>query len=102
MKKLSELQELLDSEKESEIEKGLTLEDDIKSLAKKYAHHKGDINLKTPIHLESRNSEVHQFYVYDNWVYLLDDMGNDIDPYDVDEEFLKTFTDYISDERNVQ
>ena len=101
MKKLSELQELLDSKVDSEIERGLSLEDDIKSLAKKYSSAKGDLELKSPIHLESRNSDVYAFYVYQGWIYLLDEDGADIDPYDVEEEFLKTFTDYIADERNV-
>lgn len=104
MKKLSELQELLNSKVDSEIERGLSMEDDIKSLANKYSStngYKGDLNLKKPIHLESRDSDVYAFYVYQGWIYLIDEDGADIDPYDVEEEFLKTFTDYIADERNV-
>lgn len=77
---------------------------DIKSLAEKYSSkngYKGDIILKKPIFLESRGSLVYGFYVYNKWIYLLDDDGADIDPNDVEVEFLDKFTDYITDDRNV-
>lgn len=79
------------------------IKEDIRSLADKYSKkngYDGDINLKKEIYLPSRESNVIAFYVYQNWIYLLDDEGADIDPNDVEIEFLEKFTDYIADERN--
>jgi len=80
------------------------MKEDILSLAEKYSSkngYKGDLNLKKPIPLASRGSNVCSFYVYENWIYLLDDDGYDMDPNDVEMEFLQKFTDYIADDRNV-
>ena len=73
----------------------------IKALAKKYKDVDGDISLKNGIRLKSRRSNVCEFYIYKNWVYLLDDDGNDIDSNDVEEDFLESFLDYVSDENNL-
>lgn len=74
------------------------------SLAKKYSSengYNGDLVLKEPMPLASRESNVYGFYVFEGRIYLLDDEGSDIDPNDVEMEFLEKFTDYIVDERNI-
>lgn len=77
----------------------------ISALAEKYSSEEEDVSedclLKTPIPLASRKSNVYAFYVWQNWIYLLDDDGADIDPNDVEVEFLERFIEYISDENNV-
>lgn len=81
-----------------------TMHDNIAALANKYSPkngYKGDIFLKKGVSLPSRGSIIEAFYVYENWIYLLDEEGNDIDPNYVEIEFLETFTDYIADERNI-
>jgi hypothetical protein len=70
---------------------GVEICDKIKALAKKYKNRKDDIELDEDIPLKSRGSNVYAFYVYENWVYLLDDCGNDIDPRYVEVEFLEKF-----------
>ena len=77
------------------------IKDSLLALAKTYSETNGDINLKTPIHLDSRESNVIAFYVYNNWIYLLDDEGSDIDPISVEVEFLEKFIEYISDTNNI-
>lgn len=78
------------------------IKDSLLALTKNYSEDDGDINLKTPIYLGSRESNVIAFYVYNNWIYLLDDEGSDIDPNSVEVEFLEKFIDYISDTNNTQ
>lgn len=78
------------------------IKDSLHALTKTYSEDDGDINLKTPIYLDSRESNVIAFYVYNNWIYLLDDEGSDIDPNSVEVEFLEKFIDYISDTNNTQ
>ena len=81
------------------------MKEDIISLAKKYSSengYKGDLILKETMPLASRESNVYGFYVFQGWIYLLDDDGADIDPNDVEMEFLEKFTDYIADDRNVK
>lgn len=99
-----ELGELLDSTNESEIERGLLIEHDLKTLVEKYSSEGiPQYDLKEPMFLrkiEDMDSEVISFYIYENWIYLLTD-ASDIDPYDLKEDFLKKFINYISDERNV-
>lgn len=73
----------------------------IVSLVKKYSDQKRDINLKKPMYLSSRDSNVYAFYLFQNWIYLLDEDGDDIDPNDVELDFLKSFLEYISDESNL-
>ena len=78
------------------------IKDSLLALTKTYSEDDGDINLKTPIYLGSRESNVIAFYVYNNWIYLLDDEGSDIDPNSVEVEFLEKFIDYISDTNNTK
>lgn len=78
------------------------IKDSLLALTKTYSEDDGVINLKTPIYLDSRESNVIAFYVYNNWIYLLDDEGSDIDPNSVEVEFLEKFIDYISDTNNTQ
>ena len=95
------LYELLESNDDSEKQKGNELKNRIKELAEKYKNVKGEIEFNENIPIESRGSEVYGFYVYQEWVYLLDDSGNDIDPMNVETEFLEKFTNYASDEGNI-
>lgn len=78
------------------------IKDRLVALTKIYSEDDGDINLKTPIYLGSRESNVIAFYVYNNWIYLLDDEGSDIDPNSVEVEFLEKFIEYVSDTNNTQ
>jgi len=78
------------------------VKDGLLGLMKTYSEDDGDINLKTPIALASRGSNVISFYIYNNWLYLLDDDGADIDPNDVEVEFLEKFIDYVSDTNNTE
>ena len=77
------------------------IKDSLLALAKTYSKTNGDINLKTPIYLDSSESNVIAFYVFNNWIYLLDDEGSDIDPNSVEVEFLEKFIEYISDTNNI-
>ena len=77
------------------------IKDSLLALTKTYSEDDGDINLKTPIYLGSHESNVIAFYVYNNWIYLLDDEGSDIDPDSVEVEFLEKFIEYISDTNNI-
>lgn len=88
-----------DASEESELPENIV--NDIVSLVQKYSGKSGDINLKKPMYLESRDSNVYAFYLFQNWIYLLDDEGSDIDPNDVELEFLESFLEYISDESNL-
>lgn len=102
IEEVDRLCEVSDEEEESELPEDI--KEDISSLAEKYSDenkYPGDIILKKEIPLESRDSNVYGFYVYQGWIYLLDDVGADIDPNDVEVEFLEEFVHYISDENNV-
>ena len=104
MKDLIFLCDLLDSKNTDEKQRGQELQSKIEDIAEKYclAGNNGtDIELNENIPLESRESEVYGFYVYEGWVYLLDDCGHDIDPNNVETDFLEKFIDYVSDEGNL-
>lgn len=91
-----------DSFEESELPEDLKKE--ITAAAKKYSDknkYDGDICLKKYVYLESRDSNVVAFYVWKEWIYLLTDDEMDVDLGDTEEEFVKTFLEYISDENNV-
>ncbi len=106
IEEVDRLCEVSDEEEESELPEDIKTK--ISALAEKYSEkypHDEDVSedclLKTPIPLASRKSNVYAFYVWQNWIYLLDDDGADIDPNDVEVEFLEKFIEYISDENNV-
>ena len=104
MKDLIFLCDLLESKNADEKQRGQEFQSKIEGIAEKYrlAGNNGtDIELNENIPLESRESEVYGFYVYEGWVYLLDDCGHDIDPNNVETDFLEKFIDYVSDEGNL-
>jgi hypothetical protein len=104
MKDLIFLCDLLESKNTDEKQRGQVLQSKIEDIAEKYrlAGNNGtDITLKENIFLETRDSEVYGFYVYNGWVYLLDDNGSDIDPKNVEISFLEKFIPYVMDENNL-
>ena len=62
----------------------------------------GDIELKTPMEIPSRGEEVYAFYVDKNWIYLLLYDGRDVDPFDVEPEFLEKFIKAVTVEGNIE
>lgn len=104
MKDLIFLCDLLESKNADEKQRGQEFQSKIEGIAEKYrlAGNNGtDVMLKKNIFLETRDSEVYGFYVYNGWVYLLDDNGSDIDPKNVETEFLEKFIPYVMDENNL-
>ena len=104
MKDLIFLCDLLESKNTDEKQRGQELQSKIEDIAEKYrlAGNNGtDIMLKENMFLETRDSEVYGFYVYNGWVYLLDDNGSDIDPKNVETDFLEKFIPYVMDENNL-
>jgi hypothetical protein len=98
------LYDLLESKNVNEMEKGHQFKVRLEDIAKKYClvgNNGTDIELNESIPLESRESEIYGFYVYEGWVYLLDDCGHDIDPNNVETEFLEKFIPYVMDENNL-
>ena len=67
-----------------------------------HASKKGDIELKTPMEIPSRGEDVYAFYVYKNWIYLLLYDGRDVDPFDVEPEFLEKFMKSVTVEGNIK
>ena len=104
MEDLIFLSDLLESKNVNEKQRGQELQSKIEGIAEKYrlAGNNGtDIMLKENMFLETRDSEVYGFYVYNGWVYLLDDNGSDIDPKNVETDFLEKFIPYVMDENNL-
>lgn len=95
------LTELLESNDINDLETARKFIAKIEGVAQKYSSVETDIELKENISLESRESEVYGFYVYEGWIYLLDDSGQDIDPNEVEIDFLEKFIEYVSNEENV-
>ena len=104
--------DLLESKNTDEKQKGQEFQSKIADIAEKYClagvngNAEGvvgstDIMLKENMFLETRDSEVYGFYVYNGWVYLLDDNGHDIDPVNVEISFLEKFIPYVMDENNL-
>jgi hypothetical protein len=82
--------------------KGIEIQNKIQEIAKKYKKTNGDeIELNEPMELKSRKSNVYAFYVFKKNIYLLDDCGHDIDPMNVETDFLEKFLTYVSNEENL-
>ena len=98
------LNSLLSSDNKEELERGIKIKESIKDFAMSIEHEskKGDIELKTPMEIPSRGEEVYAFYVYKNWIYLLLYDGRDVDPFDVEPEFLEKFMKSITVEGNIK
>ena len=98
------LNSLLSSDNKEELERGIKIKESIKDFAMSIEHKskKGDIELKTPMEIPSRGEKVYAFYVYKNWVYLLTCDGRDVDPFDVEPEFLEKFMKSVTVEGNIK
>ena len=98
------LSSLLSSDNKEDLERGIKIKESIKDFAMSIEHKskKGDIELKTPMEIPSRGEEVYAFYVYENWVYLLTCEGYDVDPFDVEPEFLEKFMKSVTVEGNIK
>ena len=96
------LNSLLSSDNKEELERGIKIKESIKDFAMSIEHEskKGDIELKNLLELPSRDDNVYGFYVSENWVYLLTCDGRDVDPFDVEPEFLEKFIKEVYAERN--
>jgi hypothetical protein len=82
--------------------KGIEIQNRIQEIAKKYKKTNGEeIELNEPMELKSRKSNVYAFYVFKKNIYLLDDMGHDIDPMNVEVDFLEKFLTYVSNKVNL-
>ena len=98
------LNSLLSSDNKEDLERGIKIKESIKDFAMSIEHEskKGDIELKTPMEIPSRSEEVYAFYVYKNWIYLLLYDGRDVDPFDVEPEFLEKFMKSVTVEGNIK
>ena len=98
------LSSLLSSDNKEELERGIKIKESIKDFAMSIEHKskKGDIKLKTPMEIPSRGEKVYAFYVYKNWVYLVTCDGRDVDPFDVEPEFLEKFMKTVTVEGNIK
>lgn len=82
--------------------KGIEIQNRIQEIAKKYKKTNGEeIELNESMELKSRKSNVYAFYVFKKNIYLLDDMGHDIDPMNVETDFLEKFLTYVSNKENL-
>ena len=98
------LNSLLSSDNKEELERGIKIKESIKDFAMSIEHEskKGDIELKNLLELPSRDDNVYGFYVSENWVYLLTCDGRDVDPFDVEPEFLEKFIKAVTVEGNIK
>ena len=98
------LNNLLSSDNKEELERGIKIKESIIDFAMSMENKakKGDIELKTPMEIPSRGEEVYAFYVYKNWIYLLLYDGRDVDPFDVEPEFLEKFMKSVTVEGNIK
>ena len=98
------LNTLLSSDNKEELERGIKIKESIKDFAMSIEHEskKGDIELKNLLELPSRDDNVYGFYGHENWVYLLTCDGRDVDPLDVEPEFLEKFIKAVTVEGNIK
>ena len=97
------LDTLLHSDNQEDIERGSKIKASLENIAAVVAKSDtGDIELKNLLELPSRDDNVYGFYVYENWVYLLTCEGYDVDPLNVEPEFLEKFIEAVAAERNIK
>lgn len=95
------LDSLLNSDSQEDVERGTKIKESLEKIAANdAASSAGDIELKKELELPSRDDNVYGFYVYKNWVYLLTCDGRDVDPLDVEPEFLEQFIEAVNSEIN--
>ena len=96
------LSSLLNSDKQEDIDRGTKIKESLEKIATALASSAGDIELKKELELPSRDDNVYGFYVYKNWLYLLTCDGRDVDPFDVEPEFLEKFMKSVTVEGNIK
>ena len=95
------LSSLLNSDTQEDVDRGNKIKAALEKIATNdAASNAGDIELKKPLELPSRDDDVYGFYVYKNWVYLLTCDGRDVDPLYVEPAFLEQFIKAVNSEIN--
>lgn len=90
------LDSLLHSDNQEDIERGSKIKASLEKIAATAIElGAGDIELRNLLKLPSRDDNVYGFYGYENWVYLLTCEGRDVDPLDVEPEFLEKFIEAV-------
>ena len=89
------LNTLLSSDNQEDVERGSKIKASLEKIAAA-AVEAGDIELKNLLELPSRDDNVYGFYSHENWVYLLTCDGRDVDPLDVEPEFLEKFIEVVA------
>ena len=95
------LNSLLSSDNQEDIDRGTKIKESLEKIAAA-ASGAGDIELKNLLELPSRDDNVYGFYGHENWVYLLTCDGRDVDPFDVEPEFLEKFIEAVAVEGNIK
>lgn len=97
------LNTLLSSDNQEDVERGSKIKASLEKIAAIAVEASaGDIELKNLLELPSRDDNVYGFYGHENWVYLLTCDGRDVDPLDVEPEFLEKFIEEVSVEGNIK
>ena len=96
------LNSLLNSDSQEDIDRGTKIKESLEKIATSLASSDGDIELKKELELPSRDDNVYGFYGHENWVYLLTCDGRDVDPLDVEPEFLEKFIEAVTVEGNIK
>ena len=94
------LDSLLNSDTQEDIDRGNKIKASLEKIATSLASSDGDIELKKELELPSRDDNVYGFSVSKHWVYLLTCDGRDVDPLDVEPEFLEQFIEAVNSEIN--
>ena len=95
------LNRLLSSDNKEELERGSKIKASLEKIAAAAVEADG-IKLKNLLELPSRDGSVYGFFGYENWVYLLTCDGRDVDPLDVEPEFLEKFIESVAVEGNIK
>ena len=97
------LNSLLHSDNQEDVERGSKIKESLEKIAIIAVEScAGDIELKNLLELPSRDDNVYGFYGHENWVYLLTCDGRDVDPLDVEPEFLEKFIEAVAVEGNIK
>ena len=95
------LDTLLHSDNQEDVERGSKIKASLEKIAAAAVEADG-IKLKNLLELPSRDGSVYGFFGYENWVYLLTCDGRDVDPLDVEPEFLEKFIESVAVEGSIK
>ena len=95
------LNSLLSSDNQEDVERGSKIKASLEKIAAAAVEADG-IKLKNLLELPSRDGSVYGFFGYENWVYLLTCDGRDVDPLDVEPEFLEKFIESVAVEGSIK